>query len=239
MAISSLEVIQGTYRLLGRPAEAELPFQDIIDTAKDVYRGMMLDMKISNRNRTIQFSSWYTPTATEGVTLSAFGLNAFVVNIFPVKFEWRPKGATNAKPYKADVVSYEALSDRYYESNTYNETFVAFYDTNKIAFSEKLSTLSNREYRLVYEDTEDVTWSAYTDTLDEIPQILIPYMQHKTAIKCLDIVSDVSPAWADKRERLRVVLSKDYLEWEQRFTKWQRQRRGNKKIRKMGYRPRK
>lgn len=237
MSISGTAIAQGIYRLLGRPSQTDLPYSDVLDAARDVYRGRLFDMKLANRNHTLAFSSWYTPTAAEGVNLTSFSIASGTTNIFPVKMEWRPvNAATNYKPRKAEVVSFENLSEYARMARTEDETYVAFYGSNLVAFSETVDALALREYRVIYEDTEDVTMAALSDTITEVPDMLAPLFYYEGALLLLDQVRNDSPDWQDRRERLRGSLTAPFMEWDRRFNTWRRTLYGNKIVNKRGYR---
>lgn len=58
MSIAYTDVIRGAYQLLGRPSQLDLPYQDVIDHAKDVIRGRLLDLKMAARGHTNIVGPW-------------------------------------------------------------------------------------------------------------------------------------------------------------------------------------
>lgn len=237
MPITGTQIAQGIYEKLGRPSQADLPYGDVLNAARDVYRGRLFDMKLANRNHSLSLSSWYTPTATEGVNLTSFSISADNTLIFPVKVEWRPINAQSTyKPRKAEVVSFENISDYGRRALTDDETYVAFYNGNLVAFSETTSVLANREYRIIYEDTEDVNFDQLADTITQIPELLAPLFYIEGALILLDQIRNDTPEWTDRRERLRENLTAQLMDWNERFRVWRGTLFGNKKVSKPGYR---
>jgi hypothetical protein len=76
MSFTGSDIVSGAMRLIGRPAQADLPYQDVLDTARDVIRGRLVDLKLANRNHTLLFSNFYTPTAQENVAADLFGISS-------------------------------------------------------------------------------------------------------------------------------------------------------------------
>lgn len=73
MSIAYTDVIRGAYQLLGRPSQADLPYQDVIDHAKDVIRGRLLDLKMAARGHTNVVGPWVgqrTLTLTDATNAS-------------------------------------------------------------------------------------------------------------------------------------------------------------------------
>jgi hypothetical protein len=236
MSIAYTDVIKGAYQLLGRPSQADLPYQDVIDHAKDVIRGRLLDLKLASRGHTNVIGDWVTPTDVDSMSTSTFVNSA--TNFIPVRVEWRVKNDTDTQfPRKAEVVSWSARADLYRQSLTLSETYVSFTDNfQKIAFSETLETLSNREYRIVYETLADPTVEI-GGTTAALPDLFITLCKYETAFVCLDQVENQSNEWAERRERLRVSLLQRATVEEQRFDKWNRTLYGNKKVKRLGFRP--
>ena len=236
MSIAYTDVIRGAYQLLGRPSQTDLPYQDVIDHAKDVIRGRLLDLKMAARGHTNVVGPWVTPTSRE-MSSGAFVSN--LDNFIPVKVEWRTQSdSSTAFPRKAEVVAYEQLGDLYRSTTTFAETYVAFTDNlQKIAFSETDETLEDREYRIIYETLEDPA-IALGGTTATFPALFMTLCKYETAVMCLDQVVNESLEWAEKRERLRMSLSARLAAEEQRFNKWNTTLFGNKKVKRLGFRTR-
>lgn len=236
MSIAYTDVIRGAYQLLGRPSQLDLPYQDVIDHAKDVIRGRLLDLKMAARGHTNIVGPWIAPTSRE-MSSGAFVNN--VDNFIPVKIEWRTASDTTTSfPRKSEVVAYEQLGDLYRSTTTFAETYVAFTDNfTKIAFSETDETLESREYRVIYETLEDPTITL-GGTTPVLPALFVTLCKYETALACLDQVENKSNDWAEKRERLRASLSGRLMVEEQRFQKWNTTLFGNKKVKRLGFRTR-
>lgn len=162
-----------------------------------------------------------------------------LTNFLPVKVEWRLKvDAETQFPRAAEVIAYEQLGDMYRSVTTFAETYVAFTDNmSKIAFSEVDETLSTREYRVIYEDLEDVT-VALGSTDNTIPDLFLTLCKYETALMCLEQVNNPTMEWAERRERLRMSLSSRLAVEERRFDRWNRTAYGNKKVKRLGFRTR-
>jgi hypothetical protein len=236
MSIAYTDVIRGAYQLLGRPSQTDLPYQDVIDHAKDVIRGRLLDLKMAARGHTNVVGPWVTPTGRE---MSSASFVSSLDNFIPVKVEWRTASDTSTSfPRKAEVVAYEQLGDLYRSTTTFAETYVAFTDNfTKIAFSETDETLTSREYRIVYETLEDPTITLGT-TSSSFPALFITLCKYETAVTCLDQVVNPSNDWAEKRERLRQSLTARLMVEDKRFQKWNTTLFGNKKVKRLGFRTR-
>lgn len=236
MSIAYTDVIRGAYQLLGRPSQGDLPFQDVIDHAKDVIRGRLLDLKLASRGHTDIIGPWVTPTDVDDMNTTSFVSGQ--TNFIPVRVEWRIKNDTSTQfPRRAEVVNWSARADLYRESLTLSETYVSFSDNfSKIAFSETLETLENRDYRIIYETLEDPTVSI-GGTTTVLPDLFITLCKYETALACLDQVENQSNEWAEKRERLRNSLASKIVGESQRFDRWNRTLYGNKKVKRLGFRP--
>lgn len=236
MSIAYIDVVRGVYQLLGRPSQTDLPFQDVIDHTADVIRGRLLDMKMAVKGRTNVVGPWVTPTGRE-MSSGAFVANK--TNFLPVKVEWRLKvDAETQFPRAAEVIAYEQLGEMYRSVTTFAETYVAFTDNmGKIAFSEVDETLETREYRVVYEDLEDIT-VALNGTDNTLPDLFITLCKYEAALMCLEQVNNPTMEWAERRERLRMSLSSRLAVEERRFDKWNRTAYGNKKVKRLGFRTR-
>lgn len=237
MSIAYTDVIRGAYQLLGRPSQKDLPYQDVIDHAKDAIRGRLLDIKMASRGHTNVIGAWVTPTDVDDMSTSAFVSGA--TNFIPVKVEWRIKNDTDIQfPRKAEVVAWSALGELYRDSLSIAETYVAFSDNfSKIAFSETIEMLGNREYRIIYETLDDPTVEIGGETAT-LPSLFITLCKYEAALLCLDQVANQSNEWAELRERLRYSLSARLAVEEQRFKKWNTTLFGNKKVKRLGFRTR-
>lgn len=241
MSIVYDDIIRGAYQILGRPSQQDLPYQDVIDYAADVIRGRLLDVKMAVRGRTNVVGPWVVPTSRE-MSSSAF-VNA-KTNFIPVKVEWKTSLDVDTQfPRAAEVVAYEQLGDLYRSTTTFAETYVAFTNNMQtISFSETDETLSLREYRVIYEDLDDIAPITLgedpNEANDVLPALFINLCKYETALACLDHVANESMEWAEKRERFRRSIAQRLAVEEKRFDKWKTQLFGNKKVKRLGFRTR-
>ena len=56
--ISGTDIVKGAMMLMGRPSQADLPYQDVVDVVADVVGGALFDLKTSNNNRTAVVGEW-------------------------------------------------------------------------------------------------------------------------------------------------------------------------------------
>jgi hypothetical protein len=233
MSILASDIIKGVIRRLGRPAQGDMPYQDLLSITLDVVRERRLDLKLSTKNRTLEIGSWSTPNAKE---MPSAGFANGLDNFLPVKVEWRMAGSDDVIPAKAEVVNYANLADLY--STSRGETYVSFYEGfSMIAFPESVDTLQSREYRIVLENLEDVDLNALTDRAD-FPDLFITLLMDDISLRAIDYVDSPTVEWAEKRERLRPSLMANLAKNEQRFDVWKRTQYGNRKVQKQGFRPR-
>jgi hypothetical protein len=227
--ILASDIVKGVYRRLGRPAQGDLPYQDVLALIRDFVRELRLDLKLSATNKTLEIGQWTTPNAQQ---MPVAGFANGLSNFIPVKVEWRAAGSDwDTVPNKAEVVSYESLADMY--ANSTAAVYVAFYEGfSSIAFPEPSSTLQSREYRVICENLEDVNSLSLTSSIGDAPELLITYISDGVAYRALDYVDTVSIEWTDKRERLRPLLVQNWQENKRRFEQWKNGRYGNKKVTK-------
>lgn len=235
MSILASTILQETYQILGRPSQGDLPYLDLLVLVKDVARGRILDQKLSAKNHTTQIGSWVTPSARE---MSSSGFVGGLENFIPSKVEWRYTSEANLspapQPRTAEVVNLERLGEMH-GLQTGDVTYVAFYDGwANIAFSENTTELANRQYRIHYEDTADIDLDAVSDAVN-LPEIFVPLCKYEAGLLALDQVNTGTPEWAEKRERLRGTFTMQFMNWDQRFRKWQQSRWGVKKVSKRGH----
>jgi hypothetical protein len=232
MSILGSEIVTGAYQLLGRPSQHDLPYEDVLEAARDVVRGRTLDLKLSARNHTTQAGAWVTPSARE---MTSAGFVAGESHFIPVKVEWRYTGDTVPQPNKVTVVSYEAIGELREQGS---DTYCAFYNNfENIAFSDSADELALKQYRVLYEDTGDVLSSADTGdrtaTVD-LPQLFITLCKYETALLCLDQIQNDAYDREGKQAKFVYELDRPVDGWRARFRKWQMTQFGNKKVNKTG-----
>ena len=224
MSILASDIITGAYQLLGRPSQADLPYEDVLEYTRDFIRGRFVDTKLSARGHTTQVGSWVTPSARE---MSTSGFVGGLTNFIPVKVEWRYTAEASVSPLpqprRAQIVAYEQVSDLYERGS-----YVAFYDNwENIAFSENSTELSLRQYRILYEDTSDPSISKTTAV--DLPELFVPLGKYEVALSCIDQIQND----ALDLERKRGSFTQQWLLWDQRFKKWHMTQFGNKKVSKV------
>lgn len=225
--INVSSIASGAYQLLGRPAQLDMPYQDVVAHTADVVRGRLLDLKLAAKGHTIDPGTWSTPSDRE---MSSVAFTGGIDNFIPVKVEWRYLGTdTTLVPNIAEVVAYERLSDLAASAKSY----VAFYNGfGSIAFNDTQAILSQREYRVAHENLDDVSVALGGNV--EFPPLFISLMKYEVALRCLDQVQNESEKWAERRERLRPSLLTIFTQDAQRFDQWRRTRYGNKIVKKRG-----
>lgn len=235
MSILASDVLTETYQILGRPSQGDLPYVDLLVLVKDVVRGRIVDLKTSARNHTMTAGSWVTPSAREMSTSSFVG---GLDNFIPVKVEWRDVAEASQDPLPmprtVEVVSFETLGSLYGSKTSELDAYCAFYDSfANIAFSDDSNTLSNRQYRIWYEDTADITLDALAHYA-ALPELFITLCKYEAGLVALNQIRNADPEWSERRERLRNDFTAQVMIWTSRFEKWQRTLWGNKKVSKHG-----
>lgn len=236
MSILASSILTETYQILGRPSQQDLPYLDLLVLVKDVARGRVLDLKTAGRNHTLAAGSWVTPSARE---MATSGFVGGIENFIPVKVEWRHTAESTQTPLPmpktVEVVSFETLGNLYGKKTSELEAYCAFYDSfANIAFSDDSNTLANRQYRIWYEDTADITLGALTDTLTQFPDLFITLCKYEAGLVALNQIRNADPEWVERRERLRVDFATQVGVWSARFETWQRTLWGNKLVKKHG-----
>lgn len=229
------DLVQGAYLLLGRPGQPDLPFQDVLTHAGDVVRGRFLDLRLARNSHETQRTGWVTPSA-RSVASSAFSITG---NYLPTKVEWRFTDAdTSIPPFRAEIVAPESMDERYYLSRKIQETYVAFENQGTtILFSESTNVLAKRQYRIWYEDLNAITTPAIGGTVD-ILEPFLTLLKYELALRLIDQVRTGTSEWAEERERLRQSLKAVLAMEEARWEKWRTSYFGDRKVKKLGYRPR-
>lgn len=235
MSILASNILTETYQILGRPSQGDLPYLDLLVLVKDVVRGRMVDLKTSGRNHTLTAGAWVTPTSRE---MSSSGFVSGQIHFIPTKVEWRYLAESGQypepMPKTVTVTSFETLGNLYGNKASEAEVYCAFYDNfSKIAFSDDENALINRQYRVWYEDTGDVTLDDLTDSAD-LPELFITLCKYEAALVVLDQIRNADPEWTERRERLRTQFAAQVGIWTGRFEKWQQRLWGNKKVSKGG-----
>ncbi len=229
MSVLASDIIAGTYALLGRPSQNDLPYEDVLEHTRDFIRGRMIDTKLSARGHTTQVGTWVTPSARE---MASSGFVGGLTNFIPVKVEWRYTSEASVspapQPRRSQIIAYEQIGELYQQTG---ESYVSFYDNfENIAFSENSTALSLRQYRVHYEDTTSP--AIIKTTAVDLPEIFVTLGKYEVALACLDQVRN--DTFADERERLRGTFSQQFLIWNERFKKWHLTQFGNKKVTKVG-----
>jgi hypothetical protein len=220
MSIQVSDVLTEAYRKLGKPSQADMPFMDLIGVVRDVWRGLSLDLKMAARGHTVEMGNWVVPTQREMSTASFTGAG----HIIPVKVEWRPDGSEDEViGQKIDVVAFEQLN---MDSPDIRVAFTGDFET--IIFGDVY--YDSREYRVSYEPLDDVDVDEADDLLPA-PPLFVSYLADEAAVRALDYI-DGNEAWAEKRERLRGILTLSLVENKMRFEKWKKTQFGNKKVSK-------
>lgn len=233
MAIQVADIISGAYLLLGRPSQADLHYEDMLALARDVLNTWMVKLKLSARGHTLCPGSWDTPTDTE---MPSAGFASGYDGFLPVKMEWRHLSNDGTmQPAKAEIVAYEQLADL--SEKAYSETYVAFYDNNSmIAFSETAETLASREYRLWFEPMSLSIASVGASV--PLPEMFVTLCKYDLALLSLDVMRNDTESELARKDTLRKALFPRYMDAKEDFDKWSTTAFGNKKITKLGFRPR-
>jgi hypothetical protein len=231
------DVAKGSYQLLGRPSQADLPYSDLLVHVGDVVTGRLMDMSLTARNRRMLLSNW-TPGTDRVMDVASFGLETS--QFFPVKVEMRMADSDeDARPYPVQIVAYETLDTL--GSTSINESYCAFYnDYTQIAFSDLISDVENREYRIEYEPLGYRTAGVATLVTDDtrIDDAFLSLCKYEVALRCLDEIQNGTDEWKETRERKKQSFLAVLGQEEGRFKKFNTTQFGSKVIRRQGFRTR-
>jgi hypothetical protein len=229
------DIATGSYQLLGRPSQQDLPYADLLVHVGDVVTGRLMDMSLTARNRKMLMSNW-TLSTDRVMDVASFGLETS--QFFPVKVEWRASDADEeSRPYKVEVVAYEALDSLGQTSR--NESYCAFFnDYTQIAFSDLV--IQDREYRIEYEPLGYRTAGQATLVTDDtrIDDAFLSLCKYEVALRALDEVKTPTEEWKDERERKRQTFLAVLGQETTRFNKFNTTQFGNKTTKRQGFRVR-
>jgi hypothetical protein len=182
-ALTGLDIVRGVYRRLRKPSQAALPWQDVINIVRGVVARMLLDLALSPQNSTATTSDWFTPSATD-FPMSDLG---FASMLLPIRVERRELGSDFETGLETPMVNYEVL-------DTSTVGAISFYGNPiRMVFRDNLDTVTNTEYRIVYEDD-------FLNTLNLNSVVGLPaYFESKAileaAYEACEVVDDDSAAW--------------------------------------------
>lgn len=219
------DILREAYRKLGKPSQADMPFIDLIAIVADVYRGVMLDLKMTARNHSTVLGAWTVPTDREMSTAIFTGGD----HIIPINVEWRPADSPDISfSYPVEIIAFEQIGAMPFKTDM---PYVAFYNGfANVRFSDVDELMQSREYRFTYEPLGAVNIDEVTD-LTELPPLFLSYLSDEVSVRALDMI-DGNDAWAEKRERLRPMLLASLGENKARFNKFRMTQFGNKIVRK-------
>lgn len=229
-SITGTDIVRGAYRLMGRPSQADLPYQDVIDNAHDVVNGFLLELKLSNRNHTAVIGSWVNPAAQTESIVRYTGDTDFII---PVKCEWRVlNGGDTQIPQKVEFCAVESID----ELQQVPQEYVALYNNNtSIRFSAPLTILLTRQYRLIYEPFAPTVIDGLSDEITSLPDFFKTLCQYETAAISINQVQNITEDWTKRKEALLMTIMPMLVQWRERFERWKSSRYGNRKVRKNGF----
>lgn len=196
------DILRQSIRYLGKPSEAKLPHQSIIESLNRKVNGRLLDMQLSSNNWRAKLSGVKTYTSQD----VALNLDSYSV---PVRVESRVRGGSDSEWQEEEIVDYATW-------NSVNRPAVSFYGTPTRMVMN--ADVASREFRILYE-TGDVTIAALTDDV-ELAGIFIPLLFDEVTLDCLAMVNDSSPEWMARAQRMERILTIDLAKQDERFKKW-------------------
>lgn len=203
--MNGLDITRRCYVRLKRPSQAALPFQQVMETVSEVIAQKKMDLALSGLNSTSVTSDWFTPPAAD-FALEDIGLNVFI----PTRLERRPIGNDREIGEDVPAVNYDVLDSSRVHA-------VSFYGSPlRISFRDKLSYITQQEYRLTYESDFESDASLGADA--GLPAYFLGMVSLEAAYKLLDQIDDPGPdfatffAMADKRWMTQIA--DDRRNWE-------------------------
>ncbi len=212
--MDALSVTQKIYRRLRRPSDAALPYPDILDAVSEVIAKKKVDLNIySNDDSGNTTTGWITANGRE-VSLS----NANI--LIPLKVE-RENCDVCRCGYQTDVpiVDYDVL-DRALGA-------VAFYGSPLKMALNSYGCYGHR-YRITYQS--DFTDQAEIDGSLDLPSYFAGMVADEATYQLIDQVDDQTEAWMNFVKVQNLKLPVLIAEWEEKWLKFCRHRRGKTTI---------
>lgn len=214
-ALNGIDIVRGVYRRLRRPSQAALPWQDVLSIVSEVVSRMKCDLAMSPQNFTAQTSEWFTPSETD-FEISELGLSV----LLPIRLERRGIASDYETGAEVPTVNYEVL-------NTSSVGAVSFYgDPLRIVFRDPLDTVTNTEYRLIYES--DTVGVQNLNSVIGLPQFFKSYAILRSSYEAMEIVLDDSDKWEKFVEMFRPSWQLQIVEQEAKWHQYVRDFRGGK-----------
>lgn len=182
MPLNGLDIVRGLYRRLKRPSQTALPWPDALAIVSEVVSRLKCDLAMSPQNLTAQTSDWFIPSSAD-FPIADLGLSV----LLPTRLERRGIDSLYETGSNVPVVDYEVL-------DTSNVGGVSFYgDPLRIVFRDPLDTVTNTQYRLVYES--DTVGVQNLGSVVGLPQFFRSYATLLSAYEAMEIVVDDSEKW--------------------------------------------
>jgi hypothetical protein len=213
--LNGIDIVRGVYRRLRRPSQAALPWQDVLQIVSEVISRLKGDLAMSPQNLTAQTSDWFIPSSTD-FPISELGLSV----LLPIRLERRGIGSEFETGFEVPTVNYEVL-------NTSNVGAVSYYgDPLRIVFRDPLETVSNTEYRLIYES--DTVGVQNLNSVVGLPQFFKSYAILLSGYEAMEIVVDDSDKWEKFVEMFRPSWNLQIIAQDVKWQRFIREFRGGK-----------
>lgn len=194
------DVVKPVLAFLGRPSQAALPYQDLIEVVSRKVSKRILDLLNSDRNYQAKVVP-LTPSSRD-IALNRSGV--------VVRIESRPFGSTSDDAWE------DWTESDYGDWNTVlgrsGRHFATYGSPTRIAFS---SDVANQEFRALVE-SGDVTLTSLSDDT-KLTDVLRPLLFTDTALEAGAMVHDSSAEWerlwTRKERHLRLELPKLERDW--------------------------
>jgi hypothetical protein len=215
MSLNGLDIIRGVYRRLKRPSQTALPWPDVLAIVSEVVSRLKCDLAMSPQNLTAQTSDWFTPDSTD-FDISDLGLSV----LLPIRLERREIGSDFETGFNVPTVNYEVL-------DTSTVGGVSFYgDPLRIVFRDPLDTVTNTQYRLVYES--DTVGIQNLNSVSGLPQFFKSYAILLSAYEAMEVVDDESEKWMAFVKTFRPDWGMQIAVQTQKWDKFVREFRGGR-----------
>jgi len=204
--MNGADLARSTYRRLRRPSQQALPYKILLEVVAEVVARRKLDLALSTQNSLASRSDWFTPTSTD-FALDDLGLEGGV--FLPIRMERRGIGSDTETGDEVPIVNFDVL-------NTSIVGAVSFYgDPLRVSFRDVEDTVTNTEYRLVYESDfgDNVTLSSVVG----LPDFFASMVSLEAAYELLEIVESSDAEWMNF---LKMVQGKWEMQLVDKRSQW-------------------
>jgi hypothetical protein len=218
MQVSGIDIVNGVYRRLRKPSQADLAWQDVVAIAGEVVARMKLDLMMSPQGETAILSDWFVPPAQD-FALDDIGLHDVLL---PTRVEMKSIDSQFETGADVPCVNFDVL-------NTSIVGAVAFHATPlRITFRDPTESIQQMQYRMVYET--DMVGDLKLDSVTGLPGLFKSKAILDTAYEACELVEDPSNEWMNFVKMYRPSWEAQMARNKQDWIRYIRKFRGKSQI---------